>query len=522
MLDSIYNLLNWIPPWAYIAVVMPMFVMLPTVGLATLLERKVASWVQDRLGPNRAGMKLPFEFMEGLVPQFLRKPLSILQVGADGLKFFTKEDYRAKNVDKVLFSLGPALMVVIVMVAVAIVPWAGTKGDRTTLQLQAGDVPSAKIAEALPRHHAVIGTPVVESPSGGVLDAETALYRPPGLEETLTAPATVTYTHGWRFQVASLDIGVLFAVSVLSLAVYGVVIGGWASNNKYSFLGGLRATANMISYEIPLGLSILAVVVLFGTLDLHTIVERQSHYWLGFIPAWNIFVMPAVALLFLICLHAESNRAPFDIAEAEQELVGGYHTEYSSMRFALFFLAEYFEMLVTSAILVTLFLGGWHLPYLDKLLPSLFGGVDPAHPGVTDSWIALAVQWAVFYTKVVLIVFIFMWTRWSLPRFRFDQILTIAWRGLIPMSIGLLGISAVAVWMFGAGDRTGGAMNGVVTVPMGLTLLAGNLAILILAVLAGKALGGDPSKPPNRRMQIPGSRFTHSPLPAGVVNTNKL
>lgn len=525
MLDTIYNLLNWIPPWAYIAVVMPMFVMLPTVGLATLLERKVASWVQDRLGPNRAGMKLPF--LEK-TPKFLHKPLSLLQVGADGLKFFTKEDYRAKSVDKILFSLGPALMVVIVMVAVAIVPWAGTKGTRSTLTLSAGDVPSAVIDSKLPRHHALVGTPTIKLLES--LPAEVAneiQTRSPSAQiftpnQPLPVAAEVTYTHGWRFQVASLDIGVLFAVSVLSLAVYGVVIGGWASNNKYSFLGGLRACANMISYEIPLGLSILAVVVLFGTLDLHTIVEKQSHYYLGFIPAWNILTMPAVALLFLVCLHAESNRAPFDTAEAEQELVGGYHTEYSSMRFALFFLAEYFEMLVTSAILVSLFLGGWHFPYLDKLLPSLFGNVDPAHPGVTDSWIALAVQWAVFYTKVVGVVFIFMWTRWSLPRFRFDQILSIAWHGLIPISIALLAVSTLTVWFFGATDRTAGSLTGILTTPMAISLLAGNIVVMIAAVLLGKALAGNPNTPPNKRLHIPGSRFAVSPLPAGVTNSNKL
>lgn len=527
MLDTLLDLIGAIPPWAYIAVVMPFFVILPTVGLLTLLERKVASWVQDRIGPNRAGMKLPFEFMEGLVPKFLRKPLAVLQVGADGLKFFAKEDYRAKNVDKVLFSLGPALMVVIVMVAVAIIPWAGAKGERSTLTLSAGQTPSAAIAEALPRHHQVIGTPTLvltaplpsgpSDPAGRTEAPKLALDRP------LPVSAEVTYTHGWRFQVASLDIGVLFAVSVLSLAVYGVVIGGWASNNKYSFLGGLRATANMISYEIPLGLSIIAVVVLFGTLDLGVIVEKQTHYWGGVLPAWNIFVMPAVAVLFLICLHAESNRAPFDIAEAEQELVGGYHTEYSSMRFALFFLAEYFEMIVTSAILVALFLGGWHLPYLDRLFPALAGGVDGASPSVTDSYIAMGVQWLVFYGKTMLVVFIFMWTRWSLPRFRFDQILGIAWRGLIPMSLALLAVSALVVWYFGATDRTtAGGLEKTLTVPMGLALLAGNVAVLVGAVVLGKWFAGDVNAPPNKRVAIPGSRFANSPLPAGVVNTNKL
>ncbi|MFN4243713.1 MAG: complex I subunit 1/NuoH family protein [Tepidisphaerales bacterium] len=530
MIERLLDVLTWIPPWAYIAVFMPFFVILPTVGLLTLLERKVASWVQDRVGPNRAGMKLPFEWMDRVVPRFLRKPLAILQVAADGLKFFTKEDYRARNVDKVLFSLGPAMMVVVVMVAIAIVPWAGTKGTRSSIEVPAGQVPLTAIAQALPRHHQLIGKPSIQlleplprTENEGMIPAELRREFVPQPGDPLPVRAMVTYTHGWRFQVASLDIGVLFAVSILSLAVYGVVIGGWASNNKYSFLGGLRATANMISYEIPLGLSILAVVVLFGTLDLGVIVEKQTHYWGGVLPAWNVFVMPAVAVLFLVCLHAESNRAPFDIAEAEQELVGGYHTEYSSMRFALFFLAEYFEMVVTSAILVALFLGGWHLPYLDRLFPALAGGVDPANPSVTDSYVALAVQWAVFYGKTLLVVFIFMWTRWSLPRFRFDQILGIAWRGLIPVSLALLAVSTLAVWWFGTGDRTTAAgLERIVPGPMGLALLAGNVAVLVGAVLLGKALSGDPTAPPNKRVPIPGSRFARTPLPAGVVPTNKL
>src|SRR5205085_1935669 len=187
------------------------------------------------------------------------------------------------------------------------------------------------------------------------------------------AQSTTTATYNWNFQIANLNIGVLFVLAVLSLAVYGVVIGGWASNNKYSFLGGLRATANMISYEIPLGLSVLAIVVMFGSLNLDTIVTAQAHYWGYVIPAWNVFAQPLGFLLFLVCIHAEANRAPFDLAEAEQELVGGYHTEYSSMRFALFFLAEYLGMIVTSTICVALFFGGWHVPWVDYLLPGLRG-----------------------------------------------------------------------------------------------------------------------------------------------------
>lgn len=514
MLDTIYNLLNSIPPWAYIAVVMPFFVMLPTVGLSTLLERKVASWVQDRLGPNRAGHKLPFF---DNVPKFLWKPLSLLQVGADGLKFFLKEDYRAKNVDKILFSLAPAVMIIIVMAAVAIIPWAGIKGDRTTVTVPAGQTPRSVIDPNLPKWHYVVGEPVL-TPHANAPDIKP--YVVP-LDTKVEAATEVTYSHGWRAQIAHLDIGVLFAMSVLSLAVYGVVIGGWASNNKYSFLGGLRATANMISYEIPLGLSILAVVVLFGTLDLQALIERQTHYWVGIIPAWNIFAMPGVFLLLLICLHAESNRAPFDIAEAEQELVGGYHTEYSSMRFALFFLAEYFEMLVTSSIAVALFFGGWHVPYLDKVFPALAGGLDPNNPGLTNSWIVLLVQWGVFYAKVIGLIFIFMWTRWSLPRFRFDQIMNMAWQGLIPMSLALMAVSTVTLWAFGSHDRIHGSAGklGILPAPMALALLVGNIVVLVGTVVIYRTIQGDDNKRiPNKRIHIAGSRFNNTPVPASTAS----
>src|SRR6185295_17726783 len=254
------------------------------------------------------------------------------------------------------------------------------------------------------------------------------------------ASTTGTYvaTYRWSFGIANLNVGVLFILAVLSLAVYGVVIGGWASNNKYSFLGGLRATANMISYEVPLGLGVLTIVMMYGTLDLEQLVEKQAWMWKGIVPAWNVFTQPLAFFMFLICIHAEANRAPFDLAECEQELVGGYHTEYSAMRFALFFLAEYAGMITTSAVCVALFFGGWHAPYLDKLWPALAGNVDPSHPEVTTSLLACLVRAIVFFTKTVGIIFVFMWVRWSLPRFRFDQLMGLAWRALIPISLVIL------------------------------------------------------------------------------------
>ncbi|QOV92517.1 NADH-quinone oxidoreductase subunit H [Humisphaera borealis] len=320
----------------------------------------------------------------------------------------------------------------------------------------------------------------------------------------------------WEFAPGRLDIGILYVLAVLSLAVYGVVVGGWASNNKYSFLGGLRATANMISYEIPLGLAILCVVLMFGTLDIAKLVDGQAGYWIGVIPAWNCFSQPLPFILFVICIHAEANRAPFDTAEAEQELVGGYHTEYSAMRFALFFLAEYAGMVTTSAICVALFLGGWHLPYLDYLWPAIGGNVAGAPASVTDSLIACLVRTGVFFGKTVAIIFLFMWVRWSLPRFRFDQIMILAWRALIPISLALLMATAVTIYLT-AGPTAAGEPTFVKPIAgtLALALLAMNVIVLIATMFISKLLP-QPS-PTNRKMPLPNSRFRKTPLPGKPV-----
>jgi NADH-quinone oxidoreductase subunit H len=412
------SVINWIvtniPPWVFIALV-TFAVVMGSVAYMILLERKVASWAQDRLGPNRVG------------------PMGLLQPIADGLKFLFKEDYRPAGADARLFTLAPIIMMIVMIVSIGVIPWGG-----------------------------------VYSGAGGQFD----------------------------FQIAKLNIGVLFVIISLSLGVYGVVLGGWASNNKYSFLGGMRAAAQMISYEIPLGLSLLCVVLMYGTLDLGIIVEKQAHYWLGVIPAWNIFSQPLAFVLFLICIHAEANRSPFDLAECEQELVGGYHTEYSSMRFALFFLAEYAGMITTSAVCVALFLGGWHFWGLT--------GTDSANPAVTSSPLVIALRCLVFYSKTMAVVFVFMWVRWSLPRFRFDQLMLLAWRGLIPMSLGLLMMTGLMVYyVAGATDAYRQTMQ-----------LDGLTALIFLAMncaLAAGAMGLRrllPVAPPvNRRVRVENSRF---------------
>jgi NADH-quinone oxidoreductase subunit H len=470
-----------IPAWVYIAIIAHLAV-LGTVAYLILLERKIASWVQDRIGPNRVGLGF------GIIPWLKDKHMFGLgQPLADGMKFIFKEDYRPKGVDVILFTVAPMLMITVIIVSIAVLPWGGVKQSAKTYTVAVGaDPATVAVNDVIPWGAKVISTRVVDAATG----VHEVVYRYP-------------------FQIADLNIGVLFVLAVLSLAVYGVVIGGWASNNKYSFLGGLRATANMISYEVPFGLAVLTIVVMFGTLSLNEIVDKQAHYWLGVIPAWNVFCQPLAFLMFLVCIHAEANRAPFDTAEAEQELVGGYHTEYSSMRFALFFLAEYAGMITTSAVCVALFFGGWHLPWLG-------GTVDPSSPAVTTSLAVCVIRSLVFFGKTLLIIGVFMWVRWSLPRFRFDQIMDLAWRALIPISLAMLLATAITIYALGTTPRAYMRVSG----KMALALLVVNVITLAIVMVGSLLVPAAPDT--NRRIRVPGSRFDRTPLPGRGVGVKPL
>jgi NADH-quinone oxidoreductase subunit H len=472
-------MLDWvsthIPPWLFILLVAH-FAILGTVAYLILLERKIASWVQDRIGPNRVGLGF------GIIPVLknfhfwgLGQPL------ADGLKFIMKEDYRPSHVDKILFTVAPGFMILVIIISIAVLPWGGTMESKRTITIPAGTQDVTQYAtDHLTLGSRLVGSPV---PVDGTTDQYTIRYR-------------------YEFQIATLNIGVLYILAVLSLAVYGVVIGGWASNNKYSFLGGLRATANMISYEIPLGLVVLCIVLMYGSLDLNTIVVRQCHSWGHVIPAWNVFSQPLAFVMFLICIHAEANRAPFDLAEAEQELVGGYHTEYSAMRFALFFLAEYAGMITTSAVCVALFFGGWDLPGV--------GIRGPANdPGLSTSLVICVVRALIFFGKTIAVIFVFMWVRWSLPRFRFDQVMMLAWRALIPISLILLVMTALVVLLF-KGESYDNGLHG----PMAVTLFGANLFATVAILIGSRFV--PPAPATNRRLRVIGSRFNKTPLPAGL------
>ena len=409
--------INW--PQLLVSAVLILVVLhvnLLIVPYVILLERKVAGWTQDRIGPNRVGLTF------GLLPNDWHM-FGLGQPLADGLKFLVKEDFNPRAVDKVLFFAAPALAVIPAMIGWAVIPWGGVW------------------------HSEWLGTIKVTA-----LDA---------------------------------NIGVIYILAIGSLAVYGVVLGAWASNNKYSFFGGLRATAQMLSYEIPMGLIVLCVLLMVGSAHAAEIVNHQVGYWFGVIPQWLIFQQPLAAVLFFVCLLAEANRAPFDLAEAEQELVGGYHTEYSSMKFALFFLGEYMHMITGAAFMAALFLGGWHVPWLDYAFYN--GSVQPIEAGF---W-GMLLKFSVFFGKIIFLMFVMIWIRWTIPRFRFDQLMKLAWRALIPITLLLLMVTGVMVYL-----------------RLENWLWAGNLGVIVVGMAIAPLLPAGPSV--NRRVPRAGSRFSPS------------
>jgi NADH-quinone oxidoreductase subunit H len=330
----------------------------------------------------------------------------VLQPIADGIKFIFKEDITPHNVDKPIFILAPCVAFVVALTTFAVIPWAGEITWPWTIDGQ-----------------------------------------------------SVTVTT----QVASLDIGLLYMLAIGSMSVYGVVLAGWASNNKYSFYGGMRAAAQMLSYEVPLGLGVLALLLTAGSLRPEVMVDQQAQSGM-----WNIFLHPIAFLLVLTSSLAEANRAPFDLAECEQELIGGYHTEYSSMKFAVFFLAEYSHMIVSAALLTTLFLGGWApIPFSGWLADN-------------TSWWAALLKFGVFWGKVSLLVLFFMLIRWTLPRFRFDQLMRLAWKAMVPAGLLL-------VVLTGALAAYGVQRNLAYTFGVNMTLL---VAMLLFAATAKTPVTG--------------------------------
>ena len=316
-----------------------------TVLIMIYAERRVSAFMQGRLGPNRVG------------------PQGILQPIADGIKFLMKEDIIPAGVDKPIFILAPAVLLIPALMTFAVIPF----GSDITL-----------FGRQIP------------------------------------------------LQVADVNVGILYVLALTSIGVYGIVLAGWSSNSKYSLLGGLRSAAQLISYELAMGLAVVSIILLSGSLKLNDIVADQQ----GYLFSWNVFKQPVAFIIFLIAVYAETNRLPFDLSEAEQELVGGYHTEYSSIKFSMFFMAEYANMITAAALTVTLFFGGWDVPLINETSLGIWGTV-------------LSVL--SFILKMGFFLFLFIWVRWTFPRFRYDQLMKIGWKVMLP--IALLNIFVTAGYL---------------------------------------------------------------------------
>lgn len=344
--------------------------LLTMVAYSVLVERKVSAFIQDRVGPNRTAV--PWIAAIPVIGPFLVR-LGIFQPIADGLKFILKEDFTPAHVRKIYFWLAPAVAMVPAFLTIAVIPFGSKIGDQ-------------------------------------------------------------------QMVIADLNVGVLYTFGIVSLAVYGIVLAGYAANSKYPFFGGIRSSAQMISYELTMGMSVIPIFLFGGTLNLSELIQAQTGWLklagLPILPNWYVFQSPMTFLsflIFLIAAFAETNRLPFDMPECETELVGGYHTEYSSMKFALFFLGEYAAMIAVSSLMVVLFFGGWTLP---------FGGLDQTASSVGVGILHILI----FIAKMLCFMVVFIWVRWMIPRFRYDQLMDLGWKRVMPLALANIFVTAVWLW----------------------------------------------------------------------------
>jgi len=356
----------------------------------TWVERKQGAIMSDRIGANRAYLRIPFTQVK-LVWWGLFHGL------ADGMKMLLKEDWRPRTHDRLAYAIAPWVAFAPVLLVFAVIPFGGT-------------------------------------------------LRPAELFSALPAVAEWFGDRSYPLQIATLDAGLLVVFAFGGLAIIGAMLAGWSSDNKFSLLGALRAGSQMISYELIMGLTVLGLIVIYGTVDLRNIAQQQSGLLFGVLPAWGVFYQPFAAILFLTAAIAENKRIPFDLPEAESELIAGYFTEYSAMKMGLFMFAEFIEIAIIGALFTTLFLGGYNLPYMNDDGFALPGGIAIAmsHGAV------LVTQVVVFLAKVFLMCSFQILVRWSLPRFRYDQLLRFAWRFMFPLALANVAVTVVAVWMIRA------------------------------------------------------------------------
>jgi NADH-quinone oxidoreductase subunit H len=358
--------------------------------LLTWVERKQAAVMSDRIGANRAYVRIPFT-------QIKLVWLGLFHGIADGIKMLMKEDFKPRTYDWYAYAVAPWVVFTPVLLVFAVIPF------------------------------------------GGLLDPGRLFPSLAGWFAGRTYP----------MQIAQLDAGLLIVFAFSGMTIIGAMLAGWSSANKFSLLGGLRAGSQMISYELVMGLTVLGLILIFGTVDLGSMVHQQSGMVLGFLPAWGVVYQPFAALLFMTAAIAENKRIPFDLPEAESELIAGYYTEYSAMKMGLFMFAEFIEIAIVGALFTTLFLGGYNLPYMSDAGFALPGGITLAmsHGAV------VVTQLVVFLVKVMAVCSFQILVRWTLPRFRYDQVLAFAWKFMLPLALANLCLTALLVWSHQGGAQ---------------------------------------------------------------------
>jgi NADH-quinone oxidoreductase subunit H len=394
--------------WAIVKIAIMVGFVVNTAAILTWFDRRGGAAIQDRVGPNRAVIKV---FGREIRLAGMLHPL------ADGLKFFTKEFFMPPKADKLLFRLAPILAMMPVLALVAVIPFGDTLCTHELWHAKA-DAFFGYVFPSVPRYGVC---DIIRTPTGPVFPVD--------------------------LMVAPLDVGVLYVFAMAGQGIVGAAIAGWASDNKFSLMGALRAASQMVSYEVAMGLSLIGAMMVYGTVRLDEMVRWQGEH------TWGIFVQPLGFLLFYVAATAENKRIPFDLPEAESELVSGYFTEYSGMSFGMFYFAEYMEIITGAMISTTIFLGGYSLPFLHRDgLTIEFGSTVVYHVMMPHIWVTIF-QVLTFFTKVLCMCWLHAMVRWTLPRFRYDQLMKLGWRVLLPLSLAnvlVTGVVYLAIKQAGA------------------------------------------------------------------------
>ncbi len=455
-------------------------------GLLTWVDRRLSSMIQDRIGPNRAGLPL--------TKKITLRLFGLLHTAADGVKFFTKKDFMPPKADKLLFSLAPILAMAPVLALAAVIPM----GDTVSLA-QVGPRKLCMDAEG----HALglfVGEQCLDAAKNVVATfASTATQWPAASRLGMNSSQGILH-----LSIAPLNVGILYIFAMAGQGIVGAAIAGWSSDNKFSLMGALRAASQMVSYEVTLGLSLVGAMMIYGSVRLQDMVIWQGEN------TWGIFVQPLAFFLFFAAAVAESKRIPFDLPEAESELVSGYFTEYSGMKFGMFYFAEYMEIVTSSMLLVTIFLGGWQLPFLHRDGLTLQFGDTMIVQQKIGHLAMLVIGVLAFFGKTLIICLLQAFVRWSLPRFRYDQLQKLCWQTLLPLSLANIFATGI-IWL--------GLQSGGESVAAGLKLASditqGVVAVVLVGLVVWAIIGM--FSPSRHLTQILGSSAKRAAKRGGTV-----